>query len=113
MKTIKAVIAILLASRAPGVAASSRRRKKMMKGSASEPTHNTAERKLDDCQTIVEIAVGNPDFSTLVAALSAAELVDALSGDGPFTVFGTYCSGNIMYCTNKQYHMHPLTYLFS
>jgi uncharacterized surface protein with fasciclin (FAS1) repeats len=37
--------------------------------------------------TIVEIAVGNPDFSTLVAALQAAELVEALSGKGPFTVF--------------------------
>jgi len=37
--------------------------------------------------TIVEIAAGNPDFSTLVAALQAADLVDALSGDGPFTVF--------------------------
>lgn len=37
--------------------------------------------------TIVEIAAGNPDFSTLVAALKAAALVDALSGDGPFTVF--------------------------
>ena len=47
MKPIKAAIALLLASRAPGVAASSRRQKKMMKGSASEPTHNTAERKLD------------------------------------------------------------------
>ena len=37
--------------------------------------------------TIVDIAVGNPDFSTLVAALQAADLVDALSGEGPFTVF--------------------------
>jgi uncharacterized surface protein with fasciclin (FAS1) repeats len=37
--------------------------------------------------TIVEIAAGNPDFSTLVAALQAADLVDALSGAGPFTVF--------------------------
>jgi uncharacterized surface protein with fasciclin (FAS1) repeats len=40
-----------------------------------------------DCMSIVEIAVGNDDFSTLVAALTAADLVDALSGDGPFTVF--------------------------
>lgn len=40
------------------------------------------------CSPIVDIAVGNPDFSTLVAALTAADLVDALSGDGPFTVFG-------------------------
>jgi len=37
--------------------------------------------------TIVEIAAGNADFSTLVAALEAAGLVDALSGEGPFTVF--------------------------
>jgi uncharacterized surface protein with fasciclin (FAS1) repeats len=38
-------------------------------------------------QTIVEIAVGNPDFSTLVAAVTAAGLVEALSSPGPFTVF--------------------------
>ena len=38
-------------------------------------------------QTIVEAAVSNKDFSTLVTALKAADLVDALSGEGPFTVF--------------------------
>ena len=32
-------------------------------------------------------AVGNENFSTLVTALKAAELVKALQGDGPFTVF--------------------------
>lgn len=37
--------------------------------------------------TIVDIAAGNKDFSTLVAALKAADLVSALQGDGPFTVF--------------------------
>ncbi len=37
--------------------------------------------------SIVEIALANPDFSTLVAALQAADLVDTLSGEGPFTVF--------------------------
>ena len=36
---------------------------------------------------IVDIAAGNPDFSTLVAALGAADLVDTLRGPGPFTVF--------------------------
>lgn len=40
-----------------------------------------------DKQDIVSIAVGNEDFSTLVAALKAADLVGALQGDGPFTVF--------------------------
>jgi transforming growth factor-beta-induced protein len=39
-------------------------------------------------QTVVDIAVGNPDFSTLVAAVTAADLVETLSGDGPFTVLG-------------------------
>lgn len=38
-------------------------------------------------KTIVDIAVGNKSFSTLVAALKAADLVDTLSGEGPFTVF--------------------------
>lgn len=37
--------------------------------------------------TITEIAVANGSFETLVAALSAAELVEVLSGEGPFTVF--------------------------
>ena len=36
---------------------------------------------------IVDIASSNDDFSTLVAAVSAAGLVDTLKGDGPFTVF--------------------------
>ncbi|MBL9048781.1 MAG: fasciclin domain-containing protein [Tabrizicola sp.] len=36
---------------------------------------------------IVDIASSNEDFSTLVAAVSAAGLVDTLKGDGPFTVF--------------------------
>ncbi|MEM6638236.1 MAG: fasciclin domain-containing protein [Pseudomonadota bacterium] len=36
---------------------------------------------------IVDIASSNPDFSTLVAAVAAADLVDVLKSDGPFTVF--------------------------
>ena len=36
---------------------------------------------------IVETAVSNENFSTLVAAVQAGELVDALSSEGPFTVF--------------------------
>lgn len=41
----------------------------------------------DDPGTIVDIAVGNDDFSILVSALQRAELVETLQGDGPFTVF--------------------------
>jgi len=36
---------------------------------------------------IVAVASGNPDFSTLVAAVDAAGLVETLQGAGPFTVF--------------------------
>ena len=37
--------------------------------------------------TIVDIAAGAADFSTLVAAATAAGLVDTLNGEGHFTVF--------------------------
>jgi len=37
--------------------------------------------------TVVDIAVNNADFETLVLAVTEAELADDLSGDGPFTVF--------------------------
>ncbi|MEM7572668.1 MAG: fasciclin domain-containing protein [Bacteroidota bacterium] len=38
-------------------------------------------------QNLVEVAVSNDNFSTLVAAVKAADLVETLSGEGPFTVF--------------------------
>ena len=37
--------------------------------------------------TIVDVAAGNSTFSTLVAAVTAADLAGTLSGAGPFTVF--------------------------
>lgn len=45
----------------------------------NQPTENN--------NTIVDIAAGNDTFSTLVQAVQAADLVDTLAGDGPFTVF--------------------------
>lgn len=38
-------------------------------------------------QTIIETVTSNPNFSTLLSAINTAELVDTLSGAGPFTVF--------------------------
>ena len=38
-------------------------------------------------KTIVETAAGADDFKTLVTAVKAADLVETLSGEGPFTVF--------------------------
>ncbi|QIS00717.1 fasciclin domain-containing protein [Vibrio diabolicus] len=36
---------------------------------------------------IVDVATENGSFNTLVAAVKAADLVDTLKGEGPFTVF--------------------------
>jgi uncharacterized surface protein with fasciclin (FAS1) repeats len=38
-------------------------------------------------KTVVDLAVGNENFTTLVTALTAADLVGALQEEGPFTVF--------------------------
>merc|ERR1712241_1173247 len=38
-------------------------------------------------KTIAELVVSEPSFSTLLAAVKAADLVDTLSGEGSFTVF--------------------------
>ncbi|MEM1260921.1 MAG: fasciclin domain-containing protein [Pseudomonadota bacterium] len=40
-----------------------------------------------DAGDIVDVAVAAGSFETLAAALTAADLVDTLKGDGPFTVF--------------------------
>ena len=45
------------------------------------------EKKAETAETIVGVAAANKNFSTLVAAVKAAGLVDVLNGDGPFTVF--------------------------
>lgn len=45
------------------------------------------ETPVEVSNTVVDIAVGSPDHTTLVAAVSAAGLVETLSGTGPFTVF--------------------------
>jgi uncharacterized surface protein with fasciclin (FAS1) repeats len=47
----------------------------------------STEAPAEEPGTIVDVAAGNEDFSTLVTAVTAAELVETLSGDGPFTVF--------------------------
>ncbi len=54
---------------------------------SSNSTATAADAKKTEDMTIVEVAVGNKDFSTLVAAVKAAGLVETLSGKGPFTVF--------------------------
>lgn len=51
------------------------------------PLAAQAEKSSETTPTIVGIAAGNENFTTLVAAAKAAGLVETLSGEGPFTVF--------------------------
>ncbi len=55
-------------------------------GSDSEETMDMATEETT-VGTIVDVAVGAGNFTTLVAAVTAADLVETLSGTGPFTVF--------------------------
>lgn len=50
-------------------------------------TEEVVETPMETPKTVVDIAVGSPDHTTLVAAVSAAELVETLNGTGPFTIF--------------------------
>jgi uncharacterized surface protein with fasciclin (FAS1) repeats len=66
-------------------------------GSDDEPTASSssatpeATQPADDgaasAEAITDVVAGNPEFSTLLAAVTAAGLGDTLSGEGPFTVF--------------------------
>lgn len=51
------------------------------------PAGQSAVQDDESQKNIVQTAIGSPDHKTLVAALKAAEYVDALSNAGPFTVF--------------------------
>jgi maltose-binding protein MalE len=52
-----------------------------------EAAEETTEEEMMDEKTIVDVAVENGSFTTLVAAVQAAGLAETLSGEGPFTVF--------------------------
>lgn len=59
-------------------------------GEATEETAADETAMADEAAaagTIVEVAQGDETFSTLVEAVVAADLVETLSGEGPFTVF--------------------------
>jgi uncharacterized surface protein with fasciclin (FAS1) repeats len=55
--------------------------------SASSSPKPTASPGATTGSTIVDLAVGSQQFTTLVAAVKAAGLVDTLAGPGPFTLF--------------------------
>ena len=58
-----------------------------MPGTKPEESAPEAAEPACDLGTIVDVAIANGSFNTLVAAVTAAELGGTLSSDGPFTVF--------------------------
>lgn len=66
--------------------------------SAQEKTVMVGGAAMYPSKNIVENAVNSKDHTTLVAAVQAAGLVDALKSDGPFTVFAP---------TNDAFNMLP------
>ncbi len=79
------VLALVLAACAP--AATPEPMPEPTEEPMEEPIVEATEEPMPEEQTIVEIAVADGRFETLVAALGAADLVETLSGEGAFTVF--------------------------
>ncbi|GAB6097798.1 hypothetical protein JCM14469_40520 [Desulfatiferula olefinivorans] len=75
MKTVKALKYIVMAALT------------LVLVSCGDSDENKPAIQGDPLKTIVGTAVDNGNFTTLVAAIQAAGLVDALEGEGPFTVF--------------------------
>lgn len=81
MKTTKFAFFCFIALMAGNVALA---QDKMMK---NEKTVMVGGVEMYPSKNIVENAVNSKDHTTLVAAVKAADLVETLQGDGPFTVF--------------------------
>jgi len=69
-----------------------------LSASAQEKTVMVGGAAMYPSKNIVQNAANSKDHTTLVAAVKAADLVDALQGDGPFTVFAP---------TNEAFSMLP------
>ncbi len=57
------------------------------KSAAGGSAYQIVKMNGDGGKNIVEVAVGSKDHSTLVSAVKAADLVDTLTGAGPYTLF--------------------------
>jgi uncharacterized surface protein with fasciclin (FAS1) repeats len=84
MKLVKTFAAVALF----GLVAASCGKKENTEMTDETATDSTATTEVAvTTPNIVEVASGNENFTTLVAAVTAADLAETLSGAGPFTVF--------------------------
>ena len=84
---VRSVTAVALAGFALGACSSDKQTAATTTTEQSTTTEAPTTTAAPAAKTIVDIAAGNADFSTLVAAVKAAGLAETLSGPGPFTVF--------------------------
>lgn len=82
MKTKKLLTIAMLCSLMVAFAATNNSTTKLQK--ETDPVETNVKTQT---ATIVGVAAGNENFTTLVAAVKAAGLVETLNGNGPFTVF--------------------------
>lgn len=64
---------------------------------------NNRQSEAGDELTLADIAAGNDDFSILLEAVTAADLLDVLSGPDPLTVFGTLYSLVLSLCIYSHF----------
>lgn len=83
--SVFAVLALVLAACAP--AATPEPTAVPTQEPVVDPILEPTEEIVEEAQSIVDIAVADGRFQTLVAALQAADLAETLAGEGPFTVF--------------------------
>jgi uncharacterized surface protein with fasciclin (FAS1) repeats len=85
MKLVKSILSLVVLG---AVIASCGGEKKSEKTTTTDTTVVVTDTvQVAETPNIVGVADANADFSTLVAAVKAANLVETLSGEGPFTVF--------------------------
>ncbi len=87
---IAVIVAVLVVIGGIGFYAMSGDDEKSTETTTSQTEQNDTANQTEQAaptSNIVELAVATPDLSTLVTAVTKAELVDTLSGEGPFTVF--------------------------
>ena len=74
-----------------------------------------ADDMADEPGTIVDVAAANGSFETLVAAVTAADLADTMSSEGPFTVFAptddafAALPDGLVVCLLLEENLEPLT----
>ncbi len=87
MKKLTLTNSLKLASTATVAAALAFSGQALAEADTATPEATEMAQDAAETGTVVDVLVGNPDFSTLVSAVKAAGLVETLSGEGPFTVF--------------------------